>query len=393
MIQEKLSQIIPNRLKPLARITYKGLTYPYRSLSDFKIRRIQEKLLKQKFSPKTQNLIIFLTPGYDILNGMVLAIYHHYIATKKLRNIHGSEVIMCTLPGDPLLLKYTKFNFDDYLYDLSMVLDYFQNLQNLIIHVTIGCLPKFLQNLSVKAIQRIKNIENVHINILIQHIGHLKEMQELSQKRYSAIPLINRLKELKLGKLTATTAHEAYTTYELRKKLGFPLHKLGVFISPEFYERKSYKEKENLMIVSPDPHPMKSEILARIRKQFPELKIQIIKNIPYEDYKSLITKAKWSLTFGEGLDGYFIEAVFSGGISFAVYNSEFFTEDFRSLRMVYDSYDTMAKKICVDMKELDNERSYTEYQTRQYTLCRRYYNYENYLKNLELFYKGEYTYE
>lgn len=379
MIQEKLSQIIPDNLKPFARLAYKGAVYSYRFLEEVKIRRIQEKLLKQNFSLETENLIIFLTPGYDAVTGGILAISSTYNESKKLKYIHDAEVIMCTLPGDRLLLRYTKFSFHDYIYDFSQVMSYFENLQRLMIHIPVLYVPQFLKNLSAKTLFKIREIGDVHINIMLMNIKN--------------IPPMNCFEELKkIGKVTATTAHEAYTTYELRKKLGFPLHKLGVFISPEFYERKRYKEKENLMIVSPDPHPMKSEILTKIKKHFPELKIQIIKNIPYEEYKKLITRAKWSITFGEGLDGYFIETVFSGGISFAVYNSDFFTEDFKSLRTVYDSYEIMAKRICEDLNELDNETAYVEYQNEQYKLVSKYYNYKKYLKNLELFYKGVYTY-
>lgn len=380
MIQEKLSQIIPDNLRPFARLAYKGAIYTYRVLEEAKIRRIQEKLLKQNFSSlETENLIIFLTPGYDAVTGGILAISSTYNESKKLKYIHEADVIMCTLPGDRLLLRYTKFNFHDYIYNFSQVISYFENLQRLIIHIPVLYVPQFLKNLSAKTLFKIRKIDDVHINIMLMNIKN--------------IPPMNYFEELKkIGKVTATTAHDAYTTYELRKKLGFPLHKLGVYISPEFYERKSYKEKENLMIVSPDPHPMKSEILSKIKKQFPNLKIQIIKNIPYENYKKLIAKAKWSITFGEGLDGYFIEAVFSGGISFAVYNSDFFTEDFKSLRTIYDSYETMAKRICEDLNELDNETAYVECQNEQYKLVAKYYNYKKYLKNLELFYKGVYTY-
>lgn len=52
----------------------------------------------------------------------------------------------------------------------------------------------------------------------------------------------------------------------------------------------------------------------------------------------------------------------------------------------------MAERICEDIETLDNETSYTEYQNEQFKLASKYYNYEKYLKNLELFYKGVYTY-
>jgi hypothetical protein len=59
----------------------------------------------------------------------------------------------------------------------------------------------------------------------------------------------------------------------------------------------------------------------------------------YQEYKATISKAKWALTFGEGLDGYFVEPIFSGDSSFSVYNPSFFIEDSWSLRTVYRDYD------------------------------------------------------
>jgi hypothetical protein len=197
----------------------------------------------------------------------------------------------------------------------------------------------------------------------------------------------------RLGKLTCTTAHEKYSTPKLRQELGVPLHKLSVHISPEQYERKPYNEKDNLMIVSPDKHLKKKEVLDVVARCFPDIKIQVISNLTYEEYKQVISKARWSLTFGEGLDGYFVETVFSGGISFSVYNSRFFTEDFRSLRTVYQNYDVLIRKICKDIIDLGDEGTYSDYQNRQFDLCHKYYDYKEYLRNLESFYREDYTYK
>jgi hypothetical protein len=248
------------------------------------------------------------------------------------------------------------------------------------IHIPEYCLKQFLHSLSYDDYLRLKKIKDVHINILLQNIALLSPME-----------YIERMKEL--GKLTCTTAHEKYSCLELRKKLGFPLHKLSWFLSPEMYKKKRYVEKEDLMIVSPDIHPKKSEVLSLIAGHFPNLKIQIIQNLTYEQYKNLISRAKWALTFGEGLDGYFVETIFSGGISFSVYNPTFFTEDFKSIRTVYENYDALIEKICSDIGDLDDEKTYGEYQREQFALCSKYFNYKEYVKNIELFYQEKYTYE
>jgi len=349
-------------------------------LRDLRVNLLQDKLLKKNYNPRTKKLIMFVTPGFDIVCGGNLSISSVYEETMQLKHIHGAESILCTIHGEPVLLKYTQFENQNYIYRFSQVLSYFKNLQHLMIHVPEYCIGDFLKNVTYGNFIKLSKIESVQINIMLQNIELLPPL------RYIA-----KLKEF--GKLTCTTAHEKYSTRETRKQLGFPLHKLSVFVSPEQYERRAYAEKEDLMVVSPDPHADKWSIIKLIAKQFPKLRIQIISNLTYEEYKKLISKAKWALTFGEGLDNYFLETVFSGGISFSVYNSNFFTEDFKSLRTVYDNYDVLIKKICSDIRNLDNEKAYADYQEKQYALCSKHYNYKEYIKNLELFYKGEYTYK
>lgn len=343
-----------------------------------KTKKLQNKLLQEVYSTEIQKLIIFLTPGKDVVNGGILSITSIYSETIKINNIHGAEVIMCTVPGEPLLLKYTKFENQNFIYTFSEVLSNFQNLQELIIHIPEYGVEKFLKNCSNYDNLRLNEIKSVHVNIMLQNIDLLPN--EIHIKNLG-----------KIGKLTCTTAHERYTNSEIREKVGCPLHKLSVYISPDQYNKKSYFEKENLMIVSPDGHPKKSAILDLIARQYPQLKIQIIKNLTYEKYKNVISKAKWALTFGEGLDGYFIETIFSGGVAFSVYNERFFSDDFKSLRTVYPDYDVFAEKICSDINDLDTKISFMNYNKIQNDICCRHYNYNTYINNLALFYKGEYT--
>ena len=140
------------------------------------------------------------------------------------------------------------------------------------------------------------------------------------------------------------------------------------------------------MVVSPDPHPEKEAILGLIAEHFPQLRMQIIRNLSYEDYKQLISKAKWALTFGEGLDGYFVETIFSGGVSLAVYNTSFFTPDFETLPTVYASYETLSQRVISDLKKLDNDLNFKNYQEEQYQICSGHYNYKNYTQNVASFY-------
>ncbi len=349
-------------------------------MNDLRIRQAQERLIRENYSSDTDKLVVFLTPGRDIVNGGILSISSIYGESRKLKHVHGADVVLCTIPGDPLLLRYTKFNNTNYVYGFPQVLAYFKGLQCIIVHIPELCIAQFNKSISKRDRLALSVIPIVHINIMLQNIELLPPMKHIEELS-------------KLGIVTCTTAHEQYTTRELRARLRFPVHKLSAWVSPEQYDKKHYREKEELLIVSPDAHPRKSEVLNIIAGQLPRLRIQIIRNLTYEEFKDVISRAKWALTFGEGLDGYFLETIFSGGVSFAVYNARFFTDDFKPLRTAYDSYDMLSRQICADMNDLDNEASYSAYQQKQYEVCCKHYNYKQYVKNLELFYKGEYTYK
>jgi hypothetical protein len=67
----------------------------------------------------------------------------------------------------------------------------------------------------------------------------------------------------------------------------------------------------------------------------------------------LARRAKWSLTFGEGLDGYFAEPVWSGGVAFAVFNDRFFTPAFAELETIYPSWAALMQRMPLDLQRLD----------------------------------------
>lgn len=342
------------------------------------IKAYQNSIFEQNYDPGTENLIIFLTPGEDVSVGGILSITALYEETKKLKSLHKAEVIMCTNPGDPLLLRYTKFKNQNYILRLPKALTYFKDLKHVIIHIPELSVKQFLEKITQRDRRRLAKIEKLQLNVLIQNIELL-----------SPIEYVEELK--KIGRVTCTTNHEKYSTTEMRKKLGIPLHFLSWFLSPEQYINREYADKKDLMIISPDQHPMRKEIIEHLKTQLTNTTIQVIQNLTYEEYKELVSWAKWGLTFGEGIDGYFVETAFSGGISFAIYKPAFFTEDFRALRTVYPDGKTMKANIIKDIKNLDNSESFTSYNREEFTLCAKYFNHERYVKSIKAFYEEKYT--
>lgn len=325
----------------------------------------------------TERLIVFLTPGFNWRCGGILFIIFHFMETRRITKIHGAHVLLATLPGDPWLLKYTWFRNDNFLVPFEEIALKFRELDWLMVHVPEYAVNQVLTSLSSEQRKLISRTANVHFNVMVQNIDQI-EGQQITALQH-------------LGKVTCTTAHPAYCTAAFRQKFGVPLHPLWSYQDPEKYFLTSYEKKEDLLLVSPDSHPLKEQLLTKIQKAYGNLRIQIIKDISYEEYKQLISRAKWSLTFGEGLDGYFAEPTLSGGVGFAVYNDKFFTSEWLALENVYPSWDEFANSIVSDIERLDNSQAYTNCWNRAFDLMT-LYGIDAYHEDLKRFYLGDYVF-
>ena len=327
---------------------------------------------------RTSRLIVFLTPGCDKPAGGVLSIAALYRESAALRRLHHSRVALCTIPGDPHLPKYTWFENRNYMLDLDAVLRRCGRLEYLLLHIPEYAVGEVTRWLTSASETLLRGVRELHLNVMVQNIDMVQEGSLNGLARF--------------GRVTCTTAHEAYSNFATRERLGVTLHKLSVCNGPESYKRSGYRDKEPLLIVSHDEHPLKEQVLGQIARALPELKIQVIQNLPYEEYKKLLPRAKWSLTFGEGLDYYFIEPVLSGGIAFAVFNDRFFTPAFANLETVYPSWEVLMDRITTDLKRLDDPAAYSRCWRPAYDLLCELYNTERFRENLRMFYRGEYTF-
>lgn len=325
-----------------------------------------------------KRLIVFLTPGYERRYGGILSIAAIYEESVALRHLHRAYVVLCSLPGDPPFLKYTWFKNRNYLLDLESVLEQCRHLDYLLLHIPEHDVNRVRDWLTSASPTLMQNVREIHLNIMLQNIDLIQGKNITGLMRF--------------GRVTCTTAHEAYTNSAIREVLGVPLHRLSVFHGPELYSRTAYQEKEPLLVVSHDEHPLKEQVLQRIAQALPELRIQVVQNLSYEEYKDLIRRAKWSLTFGEGLDGYFAEPVFSGSVAFAVFNDRFFTPPFARLETVYPSWEVLMERMVGDLQRFDEPEAYNRCWRQAYDLLSGLYSTDRFRENLRMFYRGEYTF-
>jgi len=340
-------------------------------------RDVTRTLITQAVGFRARRLIVFLTPGFDGPSGGIISIASIYRESAAIQHLHAAKVAICTIPGEPPLLKYTWFKNNNYLLDLEALLNRCNRLDYLLVHIPEYAVNKVHHWLS-SYWPRLQTIKELHLNVLVQHIDLVRGQDIKGLARF--------------GKVTCTTAHEAYSNAETREALGVTLHRLSCCNGPENYSVSDYKEKEPILIVSHDEHPLKERVISDIDKAFPDLNIQVIQNVSFESYLEVVQRAKWSLTFGEGLDSYFCDPVFCGGVSFAVFNERFFTPAFARLETVYPTWDSLLEKITMDLRRLDEPVAYKRCWEQAWNLLNELYSTERFRENLRLFYRGDYTF-
>ena len=297
------------------------------------IRTIQDKALVSSYDVGVKKLVVFFIDGAELnsgnenISGGLLSIHSIFQETKNLCETHGAEVLLCTMKGVNLFAKFSSFESDVIVFRYEQLPVFFKDVQDILIHIPEYLVPRFNQQSENGDLKYLNCIKHVHVNILNQNIQLMPTVLE-----------VNKIKAY-VHKVTQTTAHSRYATRENRNKFNIPLHHLSTFIAQERYNFIPISKKRDKIAISPDC-PIKNEKIKMIlQRDLPHYEVEIIHGLTYEQFKRYIEEVKFTFTFGEGLDGYYCETVLTGGICFAVYNDEFFTQEYSSLPVVFSSFD------------------------------------------------------
>lgn len=338
----------------------------------------QRLYLHRRRAGQNRRIIVFLVPSRDLVNGGVRSIISLADESEKLRAIHGADVFVANAPGTSRLLRYTKFKNTRTLVSLDLLLNLVPPGAELLVHIPELYVKNVVQH-EATTFARLKGV-NKRFNIMLQNIDLMPKPTDVAQLR-------------SYGITTCTTAHRAYGNEQTALLIGCPVHHLSVGVCAAQYNRVPYVNKSNLIILSPDQHPARDQILKDLKAALPQYEFRVVWNLTFEQYKELIARAKFSLTFGEGLDGYFVETIFSGGIGCAVYNDRFFTPDLRKLPFVYPSWDALVRQLPNDIVQADIEDNFKKIQATQFDPLANEYAIERFRTNLAQFYRDHFPVE
>ena len=370
-----------NFLKFIYRLTkYKG---EWRKLFNYPVTVARQFFEVQQLDPTYEKIVTFIVPGKDYstgkeqISGGVISIFSLWNETSQLfRQKRNHLSLVVTLPKAIPIFKYKNFINNAKIIPLRAILKKYPT-DNHIIHV-----PEYLtEDLLTLLSNSFDSLSStIHVNILNQNVKLMPEQKA-----------IVRLKKI-ANLVTITTAHSQYCNRQFRFRYQTPLHMLSVWISPEDYNKVPLEQKKFKIVVSPDGSSIKNSLLEKLEENLPELEVVHIQNLTYERYKKLVESAMFVLTLGEGLDAYFLETVFSGGIGVTIYNDTFFTKKYFGAPGVFTTEMELLKNLPDFLRRARNENDYKLIHESQYKLCSADYNKSVYRKNIAKFYSGEYSY-
>lgn len=328
-----------------------------------------------------KKMILFLTPSQMKISGGVMSIYSLCEVSRELNP--DFCCILSTYPND----KYT-YASNDYFYNnekiyrFSQIVDNCKNLESLMIHIPDYYAKYFYGDLKNKEKRFLSSVKNLHINILNQNIDLMAEPQDLE----SLFKLTTNV--------TQTTAHDRYATQEVCNKWQIPTHLFLAMWDMSKYKKRFFEEKEKIIVLSPDENENKEAIVSNLKEKLADWQFVTVENMTFAEYMDLISKAFFTVTFGEGFDGYFTQPLYVGSIGISVYNDKFFPDkNWAKLDNVFSSYEEMEENCAKFILDLSNNRvKYNNLLSSNKDMFDSIYNFEEYRDNIKRFYEGKYDY-
>ena len=324
-----------------------------------------------------KELIVCFIPNIKMMTGGIQSIYS---ICKYSREIcPQAECLIATIPGKYTYSHNPYFKNEEKIYRFEQIVKNAKNVEKLTLHIPEYYADKFYKALKKDEIKFLKGIKDLHINILNQNIELMPEPQKLKG--------LYKLTD----NVTQTIGHHRYATQEVCDKWQMPAHFLSVHIDLSGYKSYPFEEKEKIIVLSPDKAPYRQAIVEKLQKELPDFKLVTVQNMTFSEYMDLIARAYFTITFGEGFDGYFNQPQTVGGLGMAVYDSAFFPdESWLELKNVYKSPADMENNIVNDIKELSaNKELYYSLISKMKEKLSTLYGEDLFKRNLEKFYKKE----
>lgn len=323
---------------------------------------------------KAEKLMVLLVPEHNEMSGGIYSIISVANQMRRLKRYHGYEIVVMTRPS-PTRLTYfrnTRFRNSENIFRIEQ-LPLCQAAREIYLHIPEYAAPHFVRDLTYEELHYLLGRPRVYVNLLNQNIKLMPDKELFASLRRVS------------DHLTQSVAHHAYFNQKIADKYQLPTLLLPAYTDLNDYPASSFAEKEKLIIYSLDNAAHKKKCLRKIAESFPDFELLEIKNISFDQYMDYATRCMFSISFGEGFDGYVAQPFYQGGIGFAIYDPEFFpSEEFRKYYNIFDNADEMVGQICTRMRKLMLDRdSYERLNTEYLRELKRLYSFEDYIEQIK----------
>lgn len=332
----------------------------------------QDITFPRKFE-KIRRLLVILVPEHATMSGGIYSLFSIANIAHRLKVSHGYEVLVMTRPNRGGVTYCRQMNFrnaeDVYRFEKIVCCE---NVRELYLHIPEYMTTDFVDLLSDDVREYLRSRERLYINILNQNIELMPEASEFAG-----------LYDL-TAEVSQSVAHHAYYGQQFADRYGLPTSLLPAYTDLSDYPGSEFGDKEDLIIYSFDEAPHKKRCLKLLAEQLPQYELIEIRDISFDDYMELATRCRFSISFGEGFDGYVAQPVYQGAIGLAVYNDAFFpSECFRQFDNFFDSEEQMLEDICDMIRRYESdEQAYVSLNEALVAEYEKLYDYDDYVERI-----------
>lgn len=310
-------------------------------LSDRIYHAYQDVTLPIKIT-RSKRLAVFIVPEHNEMSGGIYSIFSIANQVSKTKKIHGYDVVLMTRPNksDVTYCRQKNFKNSQDVYRFQQIVR-FSQLETVYIHVPEYACSSFIENIDPETFSFLMSVKNRYVNVLNQNIELMVKSSALDKLRSFATDYI-----------TQSVAHHAYANQNIADIYNINTLLLAAYTDLSEYEPTAYHSKDNLIIYSKDNAPYKDKVLSKLRNAFSNFEFVEINKITFDEFMELAARAKFSISFGEGFDGYVSQPILMGGLGLTLFKPQFFpSRDYLKFDVFFKTPDEMEKNIVNVIKQ------------------------------------------
>lgn len=297
-----------------------------------------------------RKLAVFVVPEHNAMSGGIYSIFSIADYVRRTRRRHGFDVLVMTRPNPSgvTYLRNSSFRNSETVLRFDQ-LRLFAEVSELQLHIPEYASVEFVRSLSPDMMRYLLGRDHLHVNILNQNTRLMPEPQHFRDLRSIS------------HSIGQSVSHHAFFGQKFSDYYDLPSLLLPAYTDLTPYPPAEFEEKENLIIYSSDEAPYRSAVLEKLSRM-KDYRLVEIKDMNFDTYMDLATRCKFSVSFGEGFDGYVAQPIYQKGIGFALYTDEFFPDDsYKSFDNFFATEEEMVANIVPTIRRLESDRqSYIE---------------------------------